>query len=299
MKTRFFLVFAAALSLPFLNATSLAQGSLTPPGPPAPVMKSLDQIEPRTAITNTNSLVIISQPGSYYLTQNLTIASGTAVEILTNNVTLDLNGFSLISTDAGNSGNAVFLALSAGNTGITIRNGNISGAVTESGGVYNGAGFANGIFYNSASNNLPYDVRVSGLNITGCRLSGIYLGVSNSTVVESCTIKTAGSTGIYADNVSKCVATDCNNGGIGAVTASDCRGQAIIGPGVSALTAANCTGTSSGSGDGLDATTANNCYGESGGSQTGLNATVAIGCYGKSASGIGLNANLANSCVIG
>ena len=47
-----------------------AQGSLTPPGAPAATMKSLDQVEARTAITNTSSLVIISQPGSYYLTQN-------------------------------------------------------------------------------------------------------------------------------------------------------------------------------------------------------------------------------------
>jgi hypothetical protein len=45
----------ALLALSILNSqfpTCFAQGSLTPPGAPAPMMKSLDQIEPRTAITN-------------------------------------------------------------------------------------------------------------------------------------------------------------------------------------------------------------------------------------------------------
>ena len=66
----------------------LAQGSLTPPGAPAPTMKTLQQIEPRTAITNTGA-VTISQPGSYYLTANLAVSSGDAITIATNGVTLD------------------------------------------------------------------------------------------------------------------------------------------------------------------------------------------------------------------
>ena len=71
-----------------------AQGPLDPPGAPAPMMKTLDQIEPRTAITNVP--VTITQSGSYYLTGNLTGSSfQSGITITANNVTLDLMGFSL------------------------------------------------------------------------------------------------------------------------------------------------------------------------------------------------------------
>ena len=58
-------------------STAFAQGSLTPPGLPAPTMKSADQIEPRTIVNavntpgDANNLFIITNSGSYYLTTNL------------------------------------------------------------------------------------------------------------------------------------------------------------------------------------------------------------------------------------
>src|SRR5438034_6089887 len=69
------------------------QGGLTPPGPPAPTMKSLAQIEPRTPISSAP--YIITNSGSYYLTTNLYAASGDGITISANNVTVDLNGFAL------------------------------------------------------------------------------------------------------------------------------------------------------------------------------------------------------------
>jgi hypothetical protein len=56
---------------------ALAQGNLQPPGAPAPAMKTLHQVEPRTPVdavhTPGNFLAqfIITQPGSYYLTTNI------------------------------------------------------------------------------------------------------------------------------------------------------------------------------------------------------------------------------------
>ena len=77
-----------------------AQGPLAPPGAPAPMMKTLGEIEPRTPITNAP--YTIAQPGTYYLVSNLTSATD-GVIIRTNGVVLDLMGFAL-SGDRSSSG---------------------------------------------------------------------------------------------------------------------------------------------------------------------------------------------------
>ena len=59
------LITAALLFLP--ASTAFPQGSLTPPGAPAPTMKSLDQIEARTPISSAP--FTINASGSYYLTK--------------------------------------------------------------------------------------------------------------------------------------------------------------------------------------------------------------------------------------
>jgi hypothetical protein len=101
MKTKRILCQAALMlalsSLSRQLATCFAQGSLTPPGAPAPTFKTLGQIEPGTAITVSDA-VTTSSPGSYYLTTNTTGSSGDATTITANNVTLDLNGFTLQQT---------------------------------------------------------------------------------------------------------------------------------------------------------------------------------------------------------
>jgi Right handed beta helix region len=127
------LYFPAALLLSTLNfqPSTFAQGSLTPPGTPAPTMKTLDQVEARTIVNATNTpgdatnTFIISQPGSYYLTGNITGASGKhGISIQANDVTLDLNGFALIS---GGGGAFRGVNVPAAQTNFRIRNGSVRG----------------------------------------------------------------------------------------------------------------------------------------------------------------------------
>ena len=168
-KTHITIVFALCL-LP----AAFGQGLLTPPGAPAPTMKSLAQIEPRTAITNTVGPVMITQPGSYYLTGNLTVSAGTGgIDIMTNGVTLDLNGFTISSTAADDS--SAGIVFYTGWSDITICNGHIVGGVTDDGsGNYSGGGFGIGIVNNHYNNPLQ-NVLISRISVSGCAAYGIFL----------------------------------------------------------------------------------------------------------------------------
>jgi hypothetical protein len=293
MKTnRLFKLQLATLLLSTLNpqlSTVLAQGSLTPPGAPGPTMKSLDQIEARTPISAAP--FTITQPGSYYLTHNLTVSTGDGIDINTNGVTLDLNGFTISSTAASATGNGILL--NSGLRNITILNGFIQGGVTNNNGIYGGSGFGYGIEY---SGNSPVNVLVSRISVSGCLYDGIYLNTGNySTVVESCTVRAVGSYGIYASTIKSSSATDCGGSAIYGDQVSDCRGQSSgSGYGLYATTALDCYGSSS-SGYGLYAITAENCNGY--GNSYGLAATTALNCYGYSNKGnYGLYTSTALNC---
>ena len=110
--------FCLALSSFFLSPSSFGQGSLTPPGAPAPTMKTLDQIEPRTPISTLP--FTISAPGVYYLTKNITTTGG-GITIDTDDAVLDLGGFTLTGDGtAGDRGVDV-----SAQARVTIRNGTL------------------------------------------------------------------------------------------------------------------------------------------------------------------------------
>lgn len=77
----------------------LGQGSLTPtPATPGPVMKTLEQVEPRgdlqaaisppgVSTNNADYHYIISQAGSYYLSANLGVTKTNGIQITAEGVT--------------------------------------------------------------------------------------------------------------------------------------------------------------------------------------------------------------------
>jgi hypothetical protein len=181
MKTKF-LVLLPVISSFFILHCALGQGSLTPPGAPGPSMLTLSQIQPRTPVdavhTPGNSVneFIISQPGSYYFTTNvLGTNSEQGISITANNVTLDLNGFSLIGPSTADSG----MTISSGTSNSVVKNGTISGWGPLSDGILS---LGNNVYFE----NLNISAGSVGLQCNG-----------DGGVVKNCTISHAGQWGLY------------------------------------------------------------------------------------------------------
>jgi parallel beta-helix repeat protein len=171
-------------------------------------MKTLDQVEARTIVNATNTpgdagnTFIISVPGSYYLTGNITPASiKNGISILADDVTLDLNGFAIIG------GGIPRIGVFAPNaqTGICIRNGSVRG--------WAGAGVWTGYAVTVAENlRLIDNTSTPGLT------------VGNGSLVRDCVARGNGTGFGCADRtqISNCIATE--NTGIG----FDCQGYVTI-----------------------------------------------------------------------
>lgn len=294
------------------------QGSLTPPGAPTPLMKTLDQVEARIPLVagkpgvsiNASGTITISQRGSYYLTDNLTISTAGAhgIVITASQVTLDLNGFALICTSV-DGGSAVQIN-NASN--VHVCNGRIIGGTTAVGSTFTLAGWENGVSTTSATANLSAE----NIHVQGVRNDGIGLSYGGSRV-DRCSVQVAGSVGIYASSISSSTArkikihaissssdpdggsvSDCfgesvgTGNGISAIDSpvSNSRGISVTQQGILAESASNCYGTSQ-SGSGISATSVSNSTGVST-SSNGISADSVANSSGISSSGIGILADI-------
>jgi hypothetical protein len=274
----------------------LAQGPLTPPGAPAPTMKTLDQIEPRTPIGSAP--FSITTAGSYYLTGNLTVTTGNAISITADDVTLDLNGFTISSTASPASG--IGVSLPAGSRrNVIIRNGIIRGTTTFAGGVFTAGGFQNGVRVVS----LGANVRVEDITVIGMSLNGITLPAGVRTyAVDRCTVEICGSLGIAASFVRNCSADTCGTDAIEADVVRDSFGGSVgtasTHNGIQADTVINSTGVAA-AGAGIAASTATHCEATSTTGAAGLSVIGAASfCRAKRDGGVAINAGIAIACTV-
>jgi parallel beta-helix repeat protein len=184
-------------------AILVSQGPLTPPGAPEPTMKTLNQIdaklEKRTPITSLPTT--ITEPGSWYLAESL-FAEPDAVNGITiaaDNVSLDLNGFTLTGAPDTLSG----IAVTGVRANISIRNGTVSGW-----GRY-------GIHGDSADNSSIHRVLAQGNGVGATSWHGLSIGLSGR-IIE-CSAFENGGNGIEAKAgsvVNQCAAGKNGRNGI-------------------------------------------------------------------------------------
>jgi parallel beta-helix repeat protein len=180
-----------------------------PAGPIAPTHKTLSEVEPRIAVNDTNTpgagttaVYKITAPGSYYLTGNVAAtANKNAIGIYANNVTLDLNGFT-VEGIAGNTGAVIVVAGDGSNP-----SGDPRGNVTIKNGTVRGGG-GSGV--------------LSQIGVAGLRLSGVTarnnanigFSIDGRVEFENCSASDNGSHGFSLGSdaiVSDCIAR--SNGG--------------------------------------------------------------------------------------
>ena len=172
--------------------TGFGQGALNPPSGPAPTMRTLDQVEPRTPIDETrtpgdaNHQHIISAPGSYYLTGNLAVGRPNGIRVTVEGVTVDLNGFE-VSRGSGTGG----IGVQATANRFTLKNGSISG-------------FAIGVSSNGSGGEFR-DVKVAN-----CSSDGLRAGQNSR--LEGCSVTNIDGTGIAAGDGSTLINCGASSG---------------------------------------------------------------------------------------
>ena len=170
--------------------TLATAGNLEPPGPPAPTMKDLDDVEPRFPLRNLGAgmPIVINISGSYYLTEDIFGLPGQhGIQINVDNVTLDLNGFTLYGDLDFGSLDGIHISDDVQNT--TIVNGNIQNFVGD------------GVDAEDLLN--VVSVRVEG--VTAANNGGLGMALDNDAVVIGCSFLDNGNTGLRVDSGSTIV----------------------------------------------------------------------------------------------
>lgn len=282
MKAAVILSLAAAFP-----AVLLAQGDLTPPGgAPVAGMKTLTQVEPRTDVQKlaASPPYTISTPGSYYLTGNIGVATGNAINITAAGVTLDLNGFTISSGAGGGNGSAIFLSAAAVNA--TIRNGNITSGTTLSGSTFTPSGFSKGI-----DGTLTRSTMIENVSFSGIATTAIDCANTPGSTASYCTVRVARLHGIVAETVDHCNVLDAGNYGISASVVTSSRATVAANPSIAGISASgsvsDCTAIC-GTGYAIEGKSVINCYGYSTSSGIGIVADNVTNSTGISVSGIGI-----------
>jgi hypothetical protein len=197
-----------------LAAALVVAGPLNPPGGAvSSTYKTLSEVEPRIAINSTNTpggageTYLISQPGSYYLTGNITMTSGKhAVAVSSADVTIDLNGYTI----AGVSGASYGVVGYSGVGRIVVRNGSFRAGPFQS--IFIGA---DSLVENVMA--IQANTSVDAINVgdrsvvRNCRVStaGAAVNVGNQCVVEGLTA-TGVVSGVNATSKVDVVVRDCS-----------------------------------------------------------------------------------------